>query len=121
MDALAEHIGLSRAGIQKLVRASGASRSRPSAATAVAIAEAFGIDVRDLMSPAHEALQAGVDAFEDAPIRDAAKVPDEVLGESRRLTVVRGSQAEAAGFKPTTIKRGKPTTTKTTKRKGARK
>jgi transcriptional regulator with XRE-family HTH domain len=76
IDALAEHLGMTRPGLMKMLRHSAEGRTMPNSKNAVAIAEAFGVDVRDLMSDPRESLRAVVQAFDEAPIRNKAKVPE---------------------------------------------
>jgi transcriptional regulator with XRE-family HTH domain len=89
LERLAEFVGMSRPGLMKLVAHRGASRSRPSADTAVRLAGAFGVDVRDLYSEPAECLRAVAEAFEAAPIREAADAPETTLVTPLRVTVKR--------------------------------
>lgn len=77
LDSLAQHVGMTRGGLMKLLADDGRKRTTPKATTAMALAEAFGVDVRDLMEDdPRESLRAVLESFERAPIRAAAKVPE---------------------------------------------
>lgn len=79
LNDLASYVGLSRPGIMKLVAYNADGRSLPSGATAVKLAEAFGVDVRDLYSEPADCMRAVAEAFESAPIREVAKLPEAAL------------------------------------------
>ena len=79
LDRLAAHVGVSRQAMMKLVAHKAQDRSLPSSETALKIAEAFAVDMRDLNSEPADSLRAVVEAFEDAPIRASVKVPESAL------------------------------------------
>jgi DNA-binding XRE family transcriptional regulator len=60
---VATWIGLSRAGMMKLVVRDAAKRSYPKAETAMKLADAFGVTLNDLYAEPPEALQAAVTAW----------------------------------------------------------
>ena len=62
-------------GLMKMLAHDPQVRTTPSSTNSVALAEAFGVDARDLMADPVECLHAVVAAFEEAPIRARAKVP----------------------------------------------
>ena len=100
LDALAEHVGMTRPGLMKLLADNGERRTMPKSTTAVAIAEAFGVDVRDLMENDPSAsLRAVLDAFERAPIRRAAKVPDSEVRVFGRKVQTAGEEAGVVPIK----------------------
>ena len=107
LDGLARYIGVSRPAIMKLTQHRSEGRSLPSAGTMLKLSEAFGVDARHLVSEPGECLRAVAEAFERAPIREAASAPEDVIPFTRRDMedlerrgiVVRG---KTAGLKPTT-------------------
>jgi transcriptional regulator with XRE-family HTH domain len=91
LDALAQHVGMTRPGLMKLLADDGEKRTSPRGTTVVALAEAFGVDVRDLIADdPRECLQAVVDAFDSAPIRAAAKVPSVSMRQLKRVAAEQG-------------------------------
>jgi DNA-binding XRE family transcriptional regulator len=111
LDGLASYIGLSRPAIMKLVAHKAQGRSLPSATTALKLAEAFAIDVRDLYSDPGDCLRAVAGAFERAPIRDAVETPEPVIPfTTKKVTVAKGGTLAGAGFPTTVIPRKGRTT-----------
>jgi transcriptional regulator with XRE-family HTH domain len=76
LDALATYVGLTRPGLMKLVASGASSRTRPKTETAIRLAEAFALDVRDLVDDPASCLRRVAENFERAPIRAIAKVPE---------------------------------------------
>lgn len=77
LDSLAQHVGMTRGGLMKLLADDGEKRTLPSSTTIMRLAEAFGVDPRTLMSEdTPELLSALAESFEHAPVRSAAKVPE---------------------------------------------
>lgn len=86
LDALAQHVGMTRPGLMKLLTEDASKRTQPRAETAVKIADAFGVEVRHLFEEPQVCLDAVVDAFPHAPIRQVAKVP--ASGSAKKTSAV---------------------------------
>jgi DNA-binding XRE family transcriptional regulator len=65
---VADAIGMSRAGMAKIVDRDATRRSYPKAETAIKLAELFGVTLNDLYADPTEALLAAVVRAVDAPI-----------------------------------------------------
>ncbi len=75
LGAVGAEIGLSRAGINKLVAADASKRSHPKTTNAIKLADLFGITLNDLYSDPPVAVQAAVSAWAEnrAPIAQPKK------------------------------------------------
>jgi transcriptional regulator with XRE-family HTH domain len=98
LEALAGHIGISRPAMMKLVARRTSGRSRPTAGTALKLATAFGVEVRDLYDEPGNCLGAVVEAFHVAPVRQAADVPEGGLSPQSYFALTSGDQEQANGL-----------------------
>jgi transcriptional regulator with XRE-family HTH domain len=105
-DALAEYVGLSRPAVMNLVAHNAQDRSLPSSGTALKLAEAFAVDVRDLNSDPAECLRVIAEAFERAPIRSVVRVPEPAMPLKR--PPARKKPASKLKVADPSQKRGKP-------------
>lgn len=84
IDKLAQVVGVNRQTMQAIVKDDPLTRSRPKAETANRIAEEFGVSLNDLYQDPIDCLQAAVDAFEGAPIRQAVEPPPVTLEKVKK-------------------------------------
>lgn len=84
LGALAAWVGLSRAGMMKLVDRNPAKRSYPKPETAIKLANAFGVTLNDLYEEPSVALLAAVAALNDAPIENAEDRKVEPIRKGRK-------------------------------------
>ena len=88
LTEIADAIGMSRAGMAKIVDRDASKRSYPKAETAIKLADLFGVTLNDLYADPTEALLAAVARVVDAPIEEY-KVPGVGTIKSRLFYALR--------------------------------